>query len=594
VNVATAQERYNMSAEAMERLVVLSGPLEGQAIAIEGVVSIGRSPDNSLQLDDLQVSRKHAQVERTSRGTILRDLGSGNGTYVGTRRILEYKLSNGDLIQIGSQQLRYEGEVAAAVEPELKPESGVRFQSKMARNVEAADAASIFQTFFEAGDRASTTDEVLRSTQRRLKALYEANQIISSEQDLGKLFDRVMGQIFALVPAHNGVILLKEKGAEDLVTEYVKTGVSGGEVVISSTIVKRAFANGEAVLTYDAADDDRFESGASIISQNISSAMCVPLNYQAERLGVIYVDTRGTTNAFVNTDLELLVALAAPSAIAIKNAQYVSMLERSYQDTLTALANAVELRDHYTVGHTWRVTNFALEMARELGWNEDKLREVQMGGVLHDVGKIAIPDAILGKTSKLTDEEYAVIKIHPEKGAQLLQDIERLHPLIPYCLYHHERYDGRGYPYGLAGDDIPLEGRLLAVADTFDALTSSRPYRKGLDPDVAIAEVERCKGTQFDPVCADALIRCYQQGKIQGVLQEYNMKHEKSIACPFCSTFIRFPEAAQQGDDFDCDVCHRTVLLQFDNGMWHGELRAHTQGRMTNLPTTRPEHIGSQ
>ncbi|NJL73482.1 MAG: HD domain-containing protein [Candidatus Competibacteraceae bacterium] len=253
------------------------------------------------------------------------------------------------------------------------------------------------------------------------------------------------------------------------------------------------------MLTYDAADDDRFESGASIISQNISSAMCVPLNYQAERLGVIYVDTRGTTNAFVNTDLELLVALAAPSAIAIKNAQYVNMLERSYQDTLTALANAVELRDHYTVGHTWRVTNFALEMARELGWNEDKLREVQMGGVLHDVGKIAIPDAILGKTSKLTDEEYAVIKIHPEKGAQLLQDIERLHPLIPYCLYHHERYDGRGYPYGLGGDDIPLEGRLLAVADTFDALTSSRPYRKGLDPDVAIAEVERCKGSQFDP-----------------------------------------------------------------------------------------------
>ncbi|NJL73481.1 MAG: FHA domain-containing protein [Candidatus Competibacteraceae bacterium] len=147
VNAATAQERYTMSAEAMERLVVLSGPLEGHAIAIEGVVSIGRSPDNSLQLDDLQVSRKHAQVERTSRGTILRDLGSGNGTYVGTRRILEYKLANGDLIQIGSQQLRFEGEVAAAVEPELKPESGVRFQSKMARNVEAADAASIFQTF---------------------------------------------------------------------------------------------------------------------------------------------------------------------------------------------------------------------------------------------------------------------------------------------------------------------------------------------------------------------------------------------------------------------------------------------------------------
>lgn len=579
---------------AAEHLHILTGPLKGRTVPITGTVSIGRSPENSLQLDDLQVSRRHAAVENTARGTILRDLGSGNGTFVGTRRVLEYKLADGDVIRIGGQELRYVGVPGAAEDDGPKPESGVRFQSKLeSRSIEAADAASIYQTFFESSDRASTTDEVLRATQRRLRALYEANQTISSEQDLGRLFERVMDQIFTLVPAHNGVILLKQRGSDELVTEYVKTGGSA-EVVISSTIVRRAMENGEAVLTYDAADDDRFEAGASIISQNISSAMCVPLTHQNTRLGVIYVDTRGTTSAFVNTDLELLVALAGPSAIAIRNAQYVRMLEQSYQDTLIALANAVELRDHYTVGHTWRVTNFAVEMARELGWPDEKIREVHMGGVLHDVGKIAIPDAILGKTSKLTDEEYAVIKIHPEKGAQLLQDIERLHSLIPYCLYHHERFDGRGYPTGLAGEAIPIEGRLLAVADTFDALTSSRPYRKGLDAEIAIAEIERCKGTQFDPECADALIRCYRHGRIQGILQEYNKKHEKSIACPFCSTFIRFPEDADAGHEFACDVCHRPVRLRQDNGVWHGELCS--QASVATPPpnqVTRPDHIHS-
>jgi putative nucleotidyltransferase with HDIG domain len=195
-------------------------------------------------------------------------------------------------------------------------------------------------------------------------------------------------------------------------------------------------------------------------------------------LGVVYVDTRGTTHAFTQSDLELLVALAGPAAIAIKNAQYVAMLERAYHDTLIVLANAIELRDHYTVGHTWRVTNFAKEIARVLGWDEERIQQTEMGGVLHDVGKIAVDNAILSKPGRLTDEEYEKMKVHPERGARMMEDVGFLKPVIPYCLYHHERYDGKGYPFGLSGESIPLEGRLIAVADTFDAMTSHRPYRR--------------------------------------------------------------------------------------------------------------------
>lgn len=563
-----------------QRLVVLTGALQGRGYDIEDRVHIGRSPENTIQLDDLQVSRRHAVVERDDKGTMLRDLGSGNGTYIGDRRVLEYRLSDGDVIRIGSQELRFElapGAVPGRQRPtpgaaKEQGRSGVRFQTDaVSGDLRAADAADMYQTIFRA-PHAKASEEQLRETQRRLQAIYAANEIIASERVLSRLFDRVMDQIFALVPAHNGVILLKSPDHADLVLEYVKSGKENEEVVVSSSIVNRAFQQGEAVLTYDAAEDSRFEAGASIITQHISSAMCVPLSHQGERLGVVYVDTRGTTNAFVASDLELLVGLAGPAATAIKNAQYVRMIEQAYEDTLIALASAIELRDHYTVGHTWRVTNFSVAIARELGWAPEKLKEIQMGGVLHDIGKLAVDDSILRKPGRLTDEEYAKMKVHPERGAQLLQDVPFLHPLIPYCLYHHERYDGRGYPFGLKGEDIPLEGRILSVADTFDAMTSNWPYRKGLDPEISIAEIERGRGSQFDPVCVDALVRSYREGKIDSILQDYFKKEVKSIACPFCSTFIRLPDDVQAGDQHQCNVCHRTLLIREENQSFYADL----------------------
>lgn len=553
---------------AKERLVILSGPLKDRIFEIAGAVSIGRSPENVMHLDDLQVSRKHAIVERDGRGVMLRDLGSGNGTFVGGRRVIEYRLAPNDVIKIGQQDIRFEQEVPK----EEGVDSGVRFESGSTAKVESAKAAEVYATFFAAPPEEEAGGKDVSQIRKQLKAIYAANQVIASERNLNKLFERVMEQIFELVPAHNGVILLEDKAGGELITEYVKTGNEHDQVVISSSIVTRAFKDGEAVITFDAADDSRFEQGQSIISQNISSAMCVPLQHQDETLGVIYVDTRGTANAFVNTDIELLVAIAGPSAVAIKNAQYMRMIEQAYSDTLIALANAIEIRDHYTVGHTWRVTNFSIEIAEELGWAPEKIKEVQMGGVLHDVGKIGVEDAILRKPGHLTDEEYAKIKIHPEVGARLLQDIAYLHPLIPYCLYHHERVDGKGYPYGLKGDQIPIEGRLVAVADTFDALTSNRPYRKGLPPEVAIAEIEKGRGTQFDPQCADALITAWRKGKIDRILQDYYSKDEKSIACPFCSTHVRLPDGSAIGAEFECEVCHRMIRLQEKNDSFYGEL----------------------
>jgi HD-GYP domain-containing protein (c-di-GMP phosphodiesterase class II) len=564
-----------------ERLVVASGPLQGKTVKIVGTVTIGRSPENGLQLNDLLVSRHHAVISRTAAGTVVRDLDSGNGTFVGTERILEYCLTDGDVIRIGPAELRYEREEdrlqderpaeahaggGEAATPEAGDDNAVRAEA----------AESVYKTFFQE-PRDTVDAEELRQAQRRLAALYQANQAISSERDLKRLFARVMEQLFALVPAHNGVILLRDEETGLLNADAPVHVTSGSdEVRPSSTIVARAYERGEAVLTYDAAEDSRFGDGASIIANNIASAMCAPLTHQGDRLGVLYVDTRGTRSAFSQSDLELLVALAGPAAIAIRNAQYVQELEQSYQDTLTVLANAIEMRDHYTVGHTWRVTNVAVMIGRELGWDDDKLQECQMGGVLHDVGKIAVNDAILRKTSELDDEEYAKMKVHPERGANLMRDLKRLVPLIPYALCHHERYDGKGYPAGLAGDAIPIEGRVVAVADAFDAMTSNRPYRKGLDPAYAVGEIEKMAGTQFDPVIVAALRKSYDDGKIEPLIQDFN-KGKLSIVCPFCSTSIRMPEGSEAGDMFQCEVCQRRVRVLFQNDTYYGELLAGTE-----------------
>lgn len=554
-----------------ERLTILSGPLKDREFSLDKSITIGRSPENVIFLDDRQVSRKHATVELTQGGTVLKDLSSGNGTFVNDRRVLEYRLTDGDVFKIGSVEMRYEGRSTAMPDSKEESTSGsrVRFQEKMEGKVESSSTQDVHRTLFGAPEDTVDSEE-LKTAQSRLSAIYKANQIISSEQDLKRLFARVMEQIFTLVPANSGLILLKDEKTQDLVTAYERVGSNQGEINVSSTIVKQAFDDGENVLVRDASED--VGATESIVTGNIASALCVPLVHQDERLGVIYVDTRGTTNAFTPNDRDLLVALAGPAATAIKNVQYVEQLESDFQTTLRLLANAIELRDHYTAGHTWRVTHFSIAIATELGWNEERIRLMEMGGALHDVGKIAVPDAVLQKPGRLTEDEYAQIQVHPERGAALLSESKKTQALIPHCLYHHEKYDGTGYPRGLKGEDIPIEGRIVAVADTFDAMTSNRPYRKGLDVKIAIAEIEKCKGTQFDPICADAFIRAYQEGTIDHILQDYHQGDGRSVVCPFCSTYI----ALGDNDDVDsllaCGICRRSVRVTRVDDAWVGQL----------------------
>jgi putative nucleotidyltransferase with HDIG domain len=181
---------------------------------------------------------------------------------------------------------------------------------------------------------------------------------------------------------------------------------------------------------------------------------------------------------------------------------------------LTMLTGAIEARDPYTRGHSSRVTELAEALARRLGWGEERIASLRLGGPLHDIGKLAVSEEVLRKEGRLDADELAEIREHPKNGARLLLRVAALRAAIPYVLYHHERWDGTGYPSGKAGEEIPLEARVLAVADAFDAMTSDRPYRRALTLEQALAEVDRCAGTQFDPRIAEVVLGLFAESEL--------------------------------------------------------------------------------
>ncbi len=210
---------------------------------------------------------------------------------------------------------------------------------------------------------------------------------------------------------------------------------------------------------------------------------------------------------FDEDDFFLADAVAAHVAIGIESAMLVEEQREQFAQTVASLARAVDVRDYSTGNHTRRVTDYSLLLADELKLSPQERFQIQIGSPLHDIGKIGIDDAILRKPDRLTAVEFEAMKLHTVKGAAILESINALNSMIPIVRHHHERWDGSGYPDGLAADQIALTARIVAVADAFDAMTSDRPYRKALSTAAAFAELAAKAGSHFDPNCAQAFLR---------------------------------------------------------------------------------------
>jgi putative nucleotidyltransferase with HDIG domain len=220
-------------------------------------------------------------------------------------------------------------------------------------------------------------------------------------------------------------------------------------------------------------------------------------------------------DAFSAGDTRRMQLFAGPLAHALENARLYAAQQRLFVETVTALAEAVEKRDPYTGGHLHRVVAYSLLLGRELGLDAEALESLALGATLHDIGKIGVPDQVLLKPAKLNDEEAAAMRRHPQDGAEIVSRIESLHEILPIVRSHHERIDGKGYPDGLAGDDIPLAARIVAVADTFDAMTTSRPYRTALAHEIAAQEITKHAGVQHCATVVAVFDRLFASGRFR-------------------------------------------------------------------------------
>ncbi len=356
----------------------------------------------------------------------------------------------------------------------------------------------------------------MQVSERQVGALADVGSVINSSLGVKRVLDEVMDRLIALMGAERGFLMLREPSGE--LTVQIARGLDHMELnhegfAISKTIAHRVAEMGEIVLTTNAQQDPRFDQQHSVAAHRLLSILCAPLNIKDKLIGVIYVDNRIRSGIFQQSDLQLITAFANQAAVAIDNARLFDDLQESnaeleiaYQATLEGWVRALDLRDKETEGHTQRVTSLTLRLAQSLGVDDEAQLHIRRGALLHDIGKMAIPDGILLKPGDLTVEERAMIQLHPIYAHEMLSPIKFLIPAldIPYC--HHEKWDGSGYPRGLKGEEIPLAARIFTVVDVWDALVSDRPYRRGLKPPDIRKYISEQSGVSFDPRMAAAFL----------------------------------------------------------------------------------------
>lgn len=350
----------------------------------------------------------------------------------------------------------------------------------------------------------------------KLEALVEVGQVINSSLGLSQVLEQVMDSLIALMQAERGFLMLRQENGKPKVE--IARGIDQVELdadafAFSRTIVRQVMSTGEPVLTTNAQEDPRFGMEASVVSLQLRSILCVPLKLKDDIIGVMFVDNRIHTALFKESDLEMLSAFADQAAMAINTARLFDELQDAnqelqiaYEATLKGWVMALDLRDKETEGHTQRVTALTQKLASKMGIYKGEMVHIKRGALLHDIGKMGIPDGILLKPSSLTQAERELMMQHPSLAYEMLSPIEFLRPAldIPYC--HHEKWDGSGYPRNLRGADIPFAARIFTVVDVWDALTSDRPYRGPMNSAEVREHIQQGAGSHFDPQVVQAFL----------------------------------------------------------------------------------------
>lgn len=364
------------------------------------------------------------------------------------------------------------------------------------------------------------------SEQRKLKetmALLEASRLVSSTLDIDMLLSglvRIAVDICG-VPKCSVYIYIKEDARFFPMATFATLPDSDWEVELVAGVEVEEMDPADVKALMEERRVVVMEPGLSPFvpmersgAAGVRSVVLVPLYSRERFLGMIILFHPDEADELEPEDLNLITAIAGQAAMALENATLYEDLEMSYFSTVKALARAIEVKDPYTYGHSERVTEYALAIARRMDVSENEIKNIKYAAALHDIGKIGIARKILDKPGTLSDEEFVYIKTHPRLGDSIIEPVAFLEAPRNIILHHHERFDGQGYPDGLRGDEIELGARILAVADAFQAMMSDRPYRKSLHLEEALGELESNSGGQFDPRVVRAFIEAHREGDI--------------------------------------------------------------------------------
>jgi len=369
------------------------------------------------------------------------------------------------------------------------------------------------------GDLEKVKSELKRTRGRcgKLEILTKLSSLLNSSLDFEYVKRRAITAATELLDCETSSLLLKdEKGKLFFEVALGEKGeiVKRFHLKMGEGIAGWVAMHGEPLIVLKAQEDPRFfkevDQAAGFFTHNV---ICVPLKIKQGIIGVIQGINK-CKGEFTKDDLELFLALADQIAIALDNARLYEELNVMALQLVEGLSEAIEKRDSYSGGHPQRVLKVCMAMSKYLPLSTEEKRQLTLAAILHDIGKVGITDHILAKNGVLTVEEMEIIREHPRAGAAIVGHIKQLQSIMPAIQYHHEHYDGSGYPEGLAGEEIPLVARIIAVADTYDAIIHERAYHRGMSKSEAVAEIAEHVGTQFDPHMVEAFAQALDNGDI--------------------------------------------------------------------------------
>ena len=442
--------------------------------------TVGRGRQADVMVDDPSLSRLHARLAVDPDGQLsIDDLGSTNGIFVNGAEQLSAYLMLGDVVRFG----RVEYAVGNGDERRL-----------------VADAPVVSQTILR---RVAMSDQP-KVDRLVLEALLATSREMMGFEDLPALLERVLDRLSSIVKSDRAAILLVDPETGAIVPRAVRPSGAYSSVseFASSTVVHQALTARDVFIVHDIRMDPRLQQAASVMAAGVRSVICVPLLGRSGPIGALYADKLGVEQ-FAPALAEYAAAFAGHAAAALETAQLYDDRERHFRATLEAFARAIDARDPYTAGHSERVTAYSLVLARQSGTHAAEFETIRRAGMLHDIGKVGVPDAVLMKPGALDAHERTLIEAHVTIGYHMLVSLPFLGASLPSVRGHHERWDGKGYPDRLGGTDIHPHARLMAVADSYDAMTSARPYRAALPAEEAARRLRADSGMQFDPAAIE-------------------------------------------------------------------------------------------